>query len=605
MSSEIPLTSQISSVPSLCTMSSLWPATPRITDIYDLTGTLGFGFYWWGADNPPSALVQIILMTPTGFWFSDFYDGRARWRDVFIPWGKFTWVSAPQRLLEPHRHGFEEPNKSQIRDFIWTVHTAGLRRLDYVYAPRARPAVKGKFIIRRSTSVALSAGFDVRRSASQEFPAEFSVRQPSQDLFGMFNVAQDSEDLKCSFEVSVLLEFFGPWVAVASNPRAIEYPFQEKLYHYLDRHWLFYVEDDTFRYIHSLDGENWSAPSDIISAGSSSIARMVSIWVDSGIVHYAICVSDGFAGNDLWYMRGTLAGDGSIAWDPRRTVYDISSSIKCKWPTICCTVNGYPFIVWYAQREASGQGGWQKARIIKSNTKDGTWTTNPNYPITLSSNDQIRYTTKPIPLDNGYIFVFYGGDARQTPWYPGIVYPFENEFLGRLADNTGLGAEASEAIGSTWDYHNSGSVINVGNDVIAAIVCADHALRICKWKTATGDWGTPAVIQTGLPAETLVKLLRFPSGIVEPEMFAILWLDLAADEIRYKISVDEGDTWSPGGNTSYTVLKQYGGGFKALDQWTSAYQASHIWGAIGFTFVNDSDELMYGYIRKGNAIGVP
>lgn len=181
--------------------------------LHDLTGTIGLAFYWWGADNPPSALVQVILETPTGFWYSDFYDGPARYRYVLIPWGKFIWASRPQRLLEPHHHGFEEPSKSQISGFIWIVHTSGVRRLDYVHAPKQLPGPKGVFIARHSESqewpvtfiVRHSDSYDVpaemviRRSASLEFPAGFRIRQETFDLPASFEVRQGQGDIPAQF----------------------------------------------------------------------------------------------------------------------------------------------------------------------------------------------------------------------------------------------------------------------------------------------------------------------------------------------------------------------------------------------------------------------
>lgn len=186
----------------------------RVTRTYDLRGTMGIAFYWWGAANPPSALVQFIVETPTGFWFSEFYDGPAQYRHVFIPWGSFTWVSSPQRLLEPHRHGFNEPDKSQIDGFIWTVHTSGIRRIDYIYAP-VGDVLPAKFTVRRSTSANLSAAFNVRHSTSanlvgkinvvqvEDLPAEFIARQPgSQKLLAEFiSRHPGSQELPSKFEV--------------------------------------------------------------------------------------------------------------------------------------------------------------------------------------------------------------------------------------------------------------------------------------------------------------------------------------------------------------------------------------------------------------------
>lgn len=178
------------------------PAKFRVTKYYDLDGTAGIAFYWWGAENPPEAMNQLILTTPTGFWYTTFFDGLALWRLVKIPWGSFIWVSSPQRLLEPHRHGFNPPDKSQIDGFIWTVHTHGLRRLDYVYAfPRGPAILRCYFAIRRTASpLTLPAKFLPRHAASQNLAAKFHVVIPaSEALPASFRIGQDIENLLAGF----------------------------------------------------------------------------------------------------------------------------------------------------------------------------------------------------------------------------------------------------------------------------------------------------------------------------------------------------------------------------------------------------------------------
>lgn len=179
------------------------PAKFRVEKIYDLRGTAGLAFYWWGADNPPSALVQLILETPTGFWYSDFYDGPARLRHVFIPWGSFTWVSAEQRYLEPHRHGFNEPDKSKIDGILYTIHTTGVRRIDYIYAP-LMAEFSAKFIVRKSASRNLNAGFIVRHSDLKELPGEFVIIHTATPMIlpAGFLIRQDVLDLPAGFHIN-------------------------------------------------------------------------------------------------------------------------------------------------------------------------------------------------------------------------------------------------------------------------------------------------------------------------------------------------------------------------------------------------------------------
>ena len=186
------ITQSLTAVNLLATMNVVQltdlPAKFRVTKTYDLRGTAGIAFYWWGANNPPEALNQLRLETPTGFWYSDFVDGPASFRHVFIPWGSFTWVSTTQRSLEPHRHGLNAPDRSQIDAILFTIHTTGVRRIDYIYAP-LMALFPCKFTIRRSTSQNLAAGFNVRRSETYNLPCGFTVRLTSNDLSAKFNVS--------------------------------------------------------------------------------------------------------------------------------------------------------------------------------------------------------------------------------------------------------------------------------------------------------------------------------------------------------------------------------------------------------------------------------
>lgn len=182
-------------------MPALWPATLHTSeDTWDLTGTTGIAFYWWGTGDAPEIRVDFILESPTGFWMSSFYDGPARWRLVFLPWGSFTWVSLPAPDLDPHRHGFNEPDKSQIDAFYWTLHTPGVRRIDLIYAPVGAFGgnLLGEFIVRHADSVEFVGRFDGQ--VSLNLLGEFEVGQGSIELLGFFKV-QAKKELPAEFTV--------------------------------------------------------------------------------------------------------------------------------------------------------------------------------------------------------------------------------------------------------------------------------------------------------------------------------------------------------------------------------------------------------------------
>lgn len=190
------------------------PARFRTMKLYDLRGTQGIAFYWQGANNPPSSLVDFIMESPTGFWVGKFYDGPARFRYVFFPWS----------LLRETGLDGSRPDKSQVDGFIWVVHTDGLRRIDYIHAPTFGDLL-GEFIVRHSATADLAAKFFVQNAGTEDLPGEFVVRQetsvdlpaefivrhtsnghpeaPSADLKAGFWVRQGYIDLPCQFYIMV------------------------------------------------------------------------------------------------------------------------------------------------------------------------------------------------------------------------------------------------------------------------------------------------------------------------------------------------------------------------------------------------------------------
>ena len=573
---------------------------------YNFSDGMGVAFKWWGSGGMDQN-IDFEMWSPTGGWVGKFPDGPAKWRQVILSWDDLTEVD-----LDGSR-----PNKSNITGMYWTYHTPGVRRVDAIQTWMIQDLLC-KFIVRGRSSP----------GALVEIPAKFEV-----------GLHRASEELKCVFEVNHF-EFFGPWLVVASNPENVAFPHQEAVFRWggQDRYWIFYIEPDGadvyLKYITSTDGENWGAEQNILVATVQAIwseGYMFSAWVDkdAGVVHLAICTSAGFAGNDLEYKRGTMSDSGAINWDPTVTVTPMSATTHCYAPTICCDVNGYPYITWYEQSSREGQGKLQNAYIAKSDTKDGTFTLNTNYEDEpyggrsigrMSTNTQIRYIVKPVPLANGRVFAFYGGDSKQQPWWPGIQYPSDDEFHGRSCDGGGMGAQASQAIGSPWEVFYGGAAIAVGNDVLAAVTCEDLTLRVCKW--SDGSWGTPQILQTGVPVNTIPRFFKIPGGVVTDDKVVIVWIDEANNEVRYKVSSDDGDRWNPPENDSYCVLMQYPAGFGGggdwqplgvygkfgvytIHSWSMRDEADHAFDVIGFAFNNTSDELMFGYIRKIQALGTP
>ena len=133
-----------------------------VRQIYDFSKAWAFSFRGWGEDNGDT--VNLRLETPTGKLLTSFPDGGPGFREVLIPMSRFNEVGIIGT----------RPDRSQITAILWTVFSAGTRRLDRVGVYES-PMLRCIFVIRRSASLELKAGFTVRHPASPELKAGFSV----------------------------------------------------------------------------------------------------------------------------------------------------------------------------------------------------------------------------------------------------------------------------------------------------------------------------------------------------------------------------------------------------------------------------------------------
>ena len=304
---------------------------------------------------------------------------------------------------------------------------------------------------------------------------------------------------------------------------AISYPFQRKVWHANGRHWIFGIYLTDFQYWHSPDGQAWTGPVFIRDVVSYELGQQVSTWVDSeGYLHYSY--SGGANNGDIFYRKGFLESNGSITWvAAEQTVYNPGALEAAIWPMITVDVNGYPWIAWYYL--ASGS---KRVYVTKSDTQDGTWTTNPNYPARLDLGDSITYLATAYPLANGKVFVYFGGTGC-TKWW------------GTLCDENG--AEATDEANSAgdWDYWYVGGAIAVGNAIYAAYGGTDTLIYLNKWEG--GSWGSEVIIQD-------VRANQCPTFFRIGDVVYVTWMDWVADEFRYKRSLDAGATWTPSGTSS-------------------------------------------------------
>ena len=133
-----------------------------VRQLYDFTRAYGVSFLWWGANQ--GDLVDFKLESPTGAFLTSFSDGPASWREVFIPWRKFTEIA---KIGTP-------PDKSRITAILWTVFSPGLRRVD-LFRLFEVPILRGRFIVRHSDTFEIGCGFTIRAASDGDLKAGFMV----------------------------------------------------------------------------------------------------------------------------------------------------------------------------------------------------------------------------------------------------------------------------------------------------------------------------------------------------------------------------------------------------------------------------------------------
>jgi hypothetical protein len=214
----------------------------------------------------------------------------------------------------------------------------------------------------------------------------------------------------------------GNKVQTINSSQAIR--FQEKTFYTQGRYWVFYNDKNSTLdygsvfYTSSPDGLSWTEPVWVISPIEWSGENVQAILDVNGDVNLFLRTS-----GILWYMKGTPAIDGSIAW---------LTEVQEIWnPSIGNTdfyagldSSGYPYVSWAYGNVISNQSVYVK----KSMLNNGTWLDDPNWnPKVISDAPGHWSNTMLVPLSNNKFYIIYfDGDTHGH---------------GKLWNGTTLGAE--------------------------------------------------------------------------------------------------------------------------------------------------------------------
>jgi len=190
---------------------------------------------------------------------------------------------------------------------------------------------------------------------------------------------------------------------------SLSYNIQDKTWYALGRYWAFLSDPSSndISFTSSPDGSTWSDLTAITSLGY--YGGQYSVWWDGTYFHMAYCEdtlqSTGSSGA-LFYRRGTPHLNGTVTWDTEQTVVAQPANDGTAWfkPVICTDSNGYPVIA-YGWCNAGVAPVDQDTIVLRSSTKNGTWTTDGAFTTDVGGANSSYVRPDIVPLTNGKIYV--------------------------------------------------------------------------------------------------------------------------------------------------------------------------------------------------------
>lgn len=180
-------------------------------------------------------------------------------------------------------------------------------------------------------------------------------------------------------------------------------PQGDRMFNAAGRYWVF-SDDYSNTYLNtSTDGSSWSAASTI--AASQHFACHYN--KTDNLIH--ITYSD--SSENYYYRVGAPETDGSITWlDSLQSLGNYNGQGRVN---IITDTSGYPVIAL-----SSNETGSYRVHVLKSSTKDGTWTDATDFPYVITdwSASGITPTIVSMPSNAFYVMESAGGTERGILW---------------------------------------------------------------------------------------------------------------------------------------------------------------------------------------------
>ena len=296
----------------------------------------------------------------------------------------------------------------------------------------------------------------------------------------------------------------GVTIATSSHSQAIGSTFQNKLFYANGLWWVFYDDNFNFKYVTSSDGITWSLPIIVLSSGSNG--SYMDVEFDGTYIYYA----HDNGTTVMKFRRGAPLANGTITWSALQNItLPTNSTVK----TVAVDSNGY---YWISYVDAN------YPYVLKSSTKDGTWTNDIGFPYQLTATSG-SYSVALASLTNGKMYVLYGKQSTALK--------------GKLWDGSLWGTEESA---SSNIYNGSTlSVVANGDDVHAVFQQVSTLnIKYIKRTYSTSSWSADETVQASTASGSSPALSLDPTT---GNLFCIWSGSPTANHLYYKKYVN--GTW--------------------------------------------------------------
>ena len=299
-----------------------------------------------------------------------------------------------------------------------------------------------------------------------------------------------------------------------------------KLLYANGRYWLFYSDGPDVVFRTSVDGQSW---------GSKAILKeeaqgwCVYLWHEfrEGINYLHYGFSPEWFGEGVYYRRGVMNADGTIAWsaDEQLAVVGIPGVVGGFWGVVPDS-EGYPFILygWYTTTHP-----WETIHVYvtKSDYNNGTWVTSSDFPKAVyNATVNFRISAQIVPLTDQKMYMVY----CPMRYYGTSDLPVQ----GRLWNGSAL--LGAEDISSGYQTSNLAfSIISQNDDVYLVYERELTSRELIFRRRHGGVWEPEEIVAPLVNYESFFTCSISPGG-----RFHVFWLE---ENVMHVVRAPDG-SWS-------------------------------------------------------------